>query len=318
MPTSGSVDWTVSRDDIIKAAFQRIGVVAVGGTPSASQLTEASLLLNGIVKSWGARRPGALWGVQGAAILPTTGVRSMDVGPGGGHITTSYNYTTTSVASLSTTSTITVNSTQGMVNGYYIGVQLTSGDMHWTTINGAPSGNVITLTNALTANVESGANVYVYSTKINRPLRIFYAVARRQSTTTDTPLKIVTLEEWHRYTNKAAESTYPLVLTYMPTINTGTLRFWPQFSNGDYVITFFVNRPLEDFDSGTNNPDFPQEYFLALVLELSCLLAPQYGIDVQVQSWLRREADKLFNEIIENDYEEGSLYFRPDLPYGMY
>ena len=47
--------------------------------------------------------------------------------------------------------------------------------------------------------------------------------------------------------------------------------------------------------------------------ELACALAPQYGVDTNVQMWLRRESDKYFDKVVENDYEEGSIYFQPNL-----
>jgi len=44
--------YTVTRDDIIKRALRLIGVVAQGETPTATQVTEASVALNGLVLAW--------------------------------------------------------------------------------------------------------------------------------------------------------------------------------------------------------------------------------------------------------------------------
>ena len=52
MATSGSTDFSVSRDDIIKRALRIIGVLAQGETPTTNQTTEAAVALNGLVKAW--------------------------------------------------------------------------------------------------------------------------------------------------------------------------------------------------------------------------------------------------------------------------
>lgn len=323
MATSGSIDWSVSRDDIIKASFQRIGVVASGGTPSTAQVTEASLILNGIVKSWAARLVAPFWKYGGMNILPQTDTSLIFVGNNNGndHCTYSYSYTTTTAAALAVATTITVTSTTGISSGYYIGVELTDGDMHWTTVNGAPAGSTVTLTAGLPSDAASGALVYCYQTKADRVMRITFAEAFDRVNGTSIPLKIVTTDEYLALTNKNITGTYPLYLEYRARAgdtSVGYLRIWPRFNTGRYLVIANAIQNIQDFDALANTPDFPQEYFLPLVYELACALAPQYGIDINVQAWLRREADKLFSEIENNDYQEGSIYFRPDLPYGSY
>lgn len=67
--------------------------------------------------------------------------------------------TTLSVgASISATS-ITVTSATGIANGDVIGVLMDTGQTHWTTVSGAPAGNVVTLAVGLTAAAASGKTV---------------------------------------------------------------------------------------------------------------------------------------------------------------
>lgn len=56
--------------------------------------------------------------------------------------------------------TITVASIAGFANGDQIDIALAAGGYHHTTINGAPSGNTITLLAALPSAANNGANVY--------------------------------------------------------------------------------------------------------------------------------------------------------------
>lgn len=52
MATSGSTDFSVTRDDIISRALRLIGAIAQGESPTTEQLNEAAIALNGLVKAW--------------------------------------------------------------------------------------------------------------------------------------------------------------------------------------------------------------------------------------------------------------------------
>ena len=54
MPTSGTTDYTTTRDDIIKRALRLIGATSQGETPTATQISEAAISLNSLVKAWAA------------------------------------------------------------------------------------------------------------------------------------------------------------------------------------------------------------------------------------------------------------------------
>lgn len=76
MTTSGSVDFTVNRNEIIESALQAIGVIAVGQTMSASHVSTGARWLNLIVKQWqGAAdmSPGLkVWSRKRGYIFPQT------------------------------------------------------------------------------------------------------------------------------------------------------------------------------------------------------------------------------------------------------
>ena len=52
MATSGSTDFTLTRDDIIKGALRALEVLRSGSTPPASEIQDAAQALNLIIKSW--------------------------------------------------------------------------------------------------------------------------------------------------------------------------------------------------------------------------------------------------------------------------
>lgn len=97
------------------------------------------------------------------AAVPTQGtayVGQQIINSAGGAFTcTARNATALSVAAIATDITITVTSAAGMATGDLIGVLLDDGTTHWTTINGAPVANVITLTVAMPSAAAIGNNV---------------------------------------------------------------------------------------------------------------------------------------------------------------
>lgn len=81
MPTSGSTDFSVTRDDIIKRALRLIGVLAQGETPTTDQTTEAALALNGLVKAWQVDGM-PLWAIKTYNVSLTNGTSSYRIGIG--------------------------------------------------------------------------------------------------------------------------------------------------------------------------------------------------------------------------------------------
>lgn len=81
MTTSGSTDFSVTRDDIIKRALRLLGVLAQGETPTTDQTTEAALALNGLVKAWQADGM-PLWALKTQTFPTVDGQRSYEIGLG--------------------------------------------------------------------------------------------------------------------------------------------------------------------------------------------------------------------------------------------
>ena len=314
MSLSGSQDFTITRDELIKASLQHISAIGDGVTPSATQLSESALLLNMLIKHWQTDDI-QLWIRKLGYVLPISGINKTALGAEGGHATNSYNYTTTSAASLSGASTITVTSTTGITDTYYIGVELSDGTMQWTTVSGAPAGQVVTLAAALTGDVASGAAVYCYESKIKRPLRILDAYRRLSSDDTDTSLTRLTQQEYNAQSNKFSEGVpnsyfYDEVLSLSTTLHPGNgdFYFWPIFENGDEVIVIQYTKVFDDLDAASNNVEFPQTWFLPLMVGLAWLLAPKHGIPLKERQMLFQEMTILKDAAKNYDQELGSLF----------
>jgi hypothetical protein len=169
MTTSNSVDFSVSRDDIIKAAMQQVGILGEGVSPNSTQLTEKGIILNMIVKARMADGM-PLWALKTGYVLPQTGTSSVSIGPTGGHATLTYTATTTSAAAILDAQTIVITSATGFTIGYNIGIELSDSTMQWTTISNLV-GTTVTLGAVLTAAVSSGAQVYAYQNQTSKTLK---------------------------------------------------------------------------------------------------------------------------------------------------
>ena len=100
--TSGSTDFSVTRDDIIKRALRLIGVVAQGEVPTTDQTTEAAFALNSLVKAWQADGM-PLWAIKSYTVPLTAGTSTYEIGLGKAinipkplKVLQAYNHSTTS------------------------------------------------------------------------------------------------------------------------------------------------------------------------------------------------------------------------------
>lgn len=80
MAVSAVNNFTVTRDDIIKAALRSLGVIGVGETPITEDYTNCSQALNIMIKSW-SKKGLPLWVTQEITIPLVVGVSSYSLGP---------------------------------------------------------------------------------------------------------------------------------------------------------------------------------------------------------------------------------------------
>jgi hypothetical protein len=192
--------------------------------------------------------------------------------------------------------------------------------MHWTTINGAPAGSVITLTAVLTGNVNSGANIYAYSSanKLTRPVDILEAFNRSATDLVDVPLDQITNSEYNNLPTKNEEGVpvqwhYDKVLGLSTSLYPGNGDFylWPWWSDGSQLVVIKYIKEYDDLDAASNNPEFPQNWFLPIMLGLAWILSPKHGIPLQERKMLFDEAQFFRKEALDADVEIGSIFIQP-------
>jgi len=317
MATSGSSDFTVTRDQIITKAYRKIGAIRGTTTPGDGMMQDGAFALNALVKHWQGRGI-HVWTVTEATLFPQPSqiTYSLSSAVASDHATETYVTTALSAAAALSATTISVDSITDLTSGDYIGVLLDSGSIHWTTINGAPSGSTVTLTVGLTDSAALGTKVYAYTNKIIRPLKVVDARWEDASTGLESPgISMIARLDYQRLPNKSATGAVSTAF-YDPQLNAGKLHLWHVPNPFEGFINFTWYRPIQDFDAAGNTPDLPQEWIQTLVYNLADLLGDDHEVDSETYGRIQNRAASLLDDMEGWDREEESMRFQPDMGFG--
>lgn len=327
MTTSGTVTFSVSRDQILSLALQSVGVMALTDTTSSTSFTDNSttvaLWLNMLVKQWSGRSdfaPGLkMWSRKLGYLFLQTATSDFTLGPTTtdtgttNKFASAYTYTTLSANAALAAGTITVASITGLSSTDRIGIKLTSGAIQWTTINGAPSGSTVTLTNTLTGAAASGNSVYSYPTanQSRMPIEIL-SVDFRDTSNNDVFMTKMLLSEYEAIPSKTTAGT-PSRYYFKNTLVDGTISLDYQPSDVDHVLRIVYLSPIEDFNAAADTPDYPQAWYLPLAFGTAYVIAPSFGRQDLMPSLkaLRDEALAIAKNAIP---ETTKLYYQPEMP----
>jgi hypothetical protein len=314
MARSGSYDFSINRDEIINGAFRQIGVLGESQTASATRISQASQQLNLMIDQWEYMGVG-LWLNKEIVVFPQADQTKYTLGPtvtDYACLVSDYAKTELSAAEPAAETSMAVDSITGFTNGDYVAVETSNGDLHWTTINGAPAGTTIVLTTGLDYAAVVDAHVYGYTTAIQRPLEVLRAFRRNHATATyiDTPIEIMSIDEYMGLTNKTSEGPVNMIAVDMQ-LDDIQIHMWPEPSDMKEVIHLWVKYPIQDFDASTDDWDFPRGWGNALKLNLAIQLAPEYGRKVSPE--LMKNATEAFAMANGADMELAPVRLTPNV-----
>ena len=231
MATSGSYDFTITRDQIIAGALRLLGVIGQGDTPDAAQLSDCSEALNLLIKAWEAEGL-PLWSIKIQAIPVAASTTSYTIGVG-------------------------------------------------QTIN------------------------------VAKPLKVYQAYYRNATSNVDIPMTSLSQQEYNMLGNKSTLGT-PVQFYYENLRDYGKLYLFPTPSAADVGNNVYITYqcPFEDFDSGTNNPDIPQEFYRALKYGLAADLVFEFGYPSEDRRDLINMAERYKQQAFMFNQEEESLTFQ--------
>ena len=312
MTSSGSVNFSVSRADIIKYALRLVNQTSE--TPPNDESEYAALTLNAMIKEWVARGV-KLWKTEEAIIFTTVGQESYQLGPSGDEacLVSDYVATTLSADEAAAQTILSVTSSAGMAAADVIGITLDADTIDWTTIVSVDSATQITVTDALTGAAASGNRLHTYTNILQRPLQVMNVRNSDESAGTEIPYADdMSRQEYMALPLKSAQGK-TTQFYYDPQLTNGRIYVWPVTDTTDDTIRCSVYLPLEDMDAAANTPDFPQEFYLALSFGLAKLLLPEKGTPADAASAIRAQAGESL-AILENwDAEPASVQFQPDM-----
>lgn len=286
MTTSNSSDFNRTRDEIIKAAYRKIGAIRANETPNAKLITDGAEALNAMVKHWQGRGI-HVWTVSEATLFPQPGQIRYTISDASGsdHVTQSFVSTAVRIEAALGSTVISVDSIDGFSDGDFIGIVVDDGSVHWTTINGAPAALNITITTGIDDSAGVGNKIYAYTSKIVRPLKIVDARWVDAGTGYETPtINMMARLDYRRLPNKEQPGAVTNAF-YDPQLSAGFLNLWHVPSAFDGYINFTWHRPIQDFDAAGDNPDLPQEWLRTLIWNLAMEVGPEF--DIPEQKWNR-------------------------------
>lgn len=340
MALANTFTFSVTASDLIQHAMFNIGALGESETPTTAENTDCLWKLQALVKQWmGAQdfAPGLKqWTRARGDLFLSSSKGVYQLGPTGdswaGALTGNdpsvvSQQNVTSAASASGATTLTFASTTGMTVADFLVVQLSSGDIQATSIGSINSG-VVTLGNGntLKASVASGAYVWNYTQKAQRPLAIITAVLR-DSQANDIPLNVMTLQDYEMLPTKTSTTYLTDPTAYYYESQIGSQLTSPSISGSGMLyldcgaaqdITKHLHivylRPTMDFTDTTSNPEYPQQWYRALTWGLAKEIAPMF--DAQWTEVMESNFKDALAMARQADPETTSLYFAPnaDLP----
>lgn len=315
MASSGSYDFSVSRDDLIKDALLELGVLESGEAPTAEETTDCARRLNMMVKSWMVKGR-HLWCVQDAVLFQVVGAQSYLLGDASGDANwcdpDDYVQTTISADEAAGQTVLSITSSTDIATSDKVGIELDDGTIQWTTASSTGAGTVTIPASGLTSAASEGNVVFAYTSRLVRPLRLVQGTLyRRDINDNDTPVALIGKAEYDQQTSKVQRGKV-IKLAYQALLNSGRLWSWPCADLATDTLRFSVERPIQDFDLTADNPDFPIEASKALYLGLAVDVAGIFGASDEVPR-VKALADEALDDWLAFDAENAAVRFQPDM-----
>lgn len=319
--TSGNVGFNPTALQIITEALALIRIGVDEEPLTASQSQDALRTLNLMVKAWQADGL-HLWTKTEGVIFLQYGVPQYKLG--GTNNTRSCLYddlvsTALAADAMAGATSIVVDDASGIANGDQIAVEIGGNLLQWTTVNGVPSGQIVTLTAPLSETVLTDGAVFAYTTKLDRPTRLLQARRRlftpNMQDYQDIWLTIQERPDYYNQPTKLQPGTETMIY-YDPQLATGLMQLWQSPSDETDLVLFTFERPLQDFTALPQTADFPQEWLETLAWNLAYRLSPKYSFPMDERTQLGSVAEAMKQKLLGFDREYGSVFFQPDYTSG--
>lgn len=324
MTTSGVSTFNVTRDDLILMALEDIKAYAPDfETVPPAAITRANKRLNMMIKAMQAAGVG-LW-LNDWIQIPLQGGTSkysINSGPASRYMM----YQTLGAAAASGAVTITLSDASDVDDTNIIGIETDNNWTYWTTVSGAPVGNVVTLAGALGAAASLGNSVFFYHADevIPQPIAInsvnLWTPDGSEVTMMGTialpggnarQLTPISRQEYLLLPNTLS-SGQPNQYYFDRQLNNADLYVWPVHTDMSCVLIADCRIPIQDFVNTDNAPDFPIEWADALHYGLAMRLLSIYDVPQKIAQYVAQMAAVTLADADGFDREQNvSIYFTP-------
>lgn len=301
--------YTKTFGEVCRDALRDAGIVAVEMPIQASHFTLAQSKANDVLAHWQGINI-HLWAETEAIIPLNPDQVQYSLGVNGDHCFTDYVYTTASSAITTGSLVIPCTITTGMTVGDFIGVALDDNTRHWSTIASISAGVSVTINDVTTDTISSGASIYTYTTKIDRPVRVLNARGATSQTASEQTLREETRESYYNIVNKYDPSSDISSWYYSPQLTLGKLNVWQSPRNCDQVVRFTFVKPQYVNEDQTETVLIPAEWLLSFKWAVAYELAVTYGIDPNRLVSIAQKAQATLDAALGNDEEYDSFNFQ--------
>lgn len=310
MAVTGTSEFSLMRDDMIRAVLRTLGVLASGELPEAEDYRNCSQALNVLIKSW-EKKGLPLWVTVQWPITLLSGVAAYPLGAEGGSL---YSIQIVNGGSATESGTWTATDADGLAeaSGSYLvedgtvtSMQIADAGMGFTTL---PA--IFTLDPEVPG-VEF--SVKILGRGGPKPLKILQeGTFIRSAAGYDTTLLQISRQEYNQQGNKSSPGI-PNQFYYDIGVDSGMLYLLNVPIDATQMLYLQTQRPFFDMVAETDDFDFPSEWFQALKWGGCAELAAEYGVPLQMISYYEQKASMLLEECFAFSVEEASTMFTADM-----
>ncbi len=311
MARSGSYNFALDRDTIIKRAMQLVNLININQTARGADQDYAIDIFQSLIKLWQAEGI-QLWNRRQATLFTAYQDEQYSISHTGDHCANSYVNTTLSAAEALGQTVLSVTSSAGMIAADNIGIELDDRSRQWTSIVSVDSATQITVLASLTAAAASGNTLIAYTSKIaDRPLRILDArTVDLDNNKIALSMEMIGYDQYFNITDKRSDGR-PLNFYYDKLLDAGVMYLYNRPDNVNELVEFTYHEAMEDVDSATDALDFPTEWTLPLIYGLGAELCIAFGKFEEFKT-IKPLADEYKKIVREFDNDEEPLYILPN------
>lgn len=139
---------------------------------------------------------------------------------------------------------------------------------------------------------------------------------RRNQSGIDTPMNMLSRQEYYDQPNKTLSPSTPVSFYFDPQVAQGTLYLWPSPSVQaitQFTVNYTYIRRMDVMTATNDTLDMPQEWLEPVIWNLAKRLMTQYPVtDPNLANIVLGQAKESYDTLLQWDNEPASLFMSPD------